>query len=179
MNHPKWIQWLDQILFTLFIKTEQDSSFQNGHNRTHAFRYHSCLWLFNQWMYKNYWKKEQMKKVSPFENHSPYFKLRRRSNQTANSRSTRCSLQRNMQWHIYIGHFRWVIQSERKLAAATFFHPSSWMITFDEWTVYTVHFQWFIQSEQCKPALTYMVERCRQGFGGETWGWETTWNAVA
>jgi hypothetical protein len=38
------------------------------------------------------------------------------------------------------GHFRRFIKSEQKLAAAHFFQPSSWMITFDEWTVYTAHF---------------------------------------
>jgi hypothetical protein len=37
-------------------------------------------------------------------------------------------------------HLRWLIQSEPKMAAANFFHPSSWMITFDGWAVYTVHF---------------------------------------
>jgi hypothetical protein len=85
--------------------------------------------------------KKQKKKVFLFENFSRYLKLNRGSNQTANNRSTRCSLlRRNMQWHVYIGHFRWFIQSERKLAAASCFHPSSWMITFDEWTVYAVHF---------------------------------------
>jgi hypothetical protein len=44
------------------------------------------------------------------------------------------------------------------LAAASFFHPSSWMITFDDWTVYAVDFsdssKVIIQGEQCKPALS-------------------------
>jgi len=48
----------------------------------------------------------------------------------------------------FIVRFRWVTQSEPKLAATSFFRPSFWMITFNDWCLFiysessTVIIQW-------------------------------------
>ena len=60
MNHPKWIQCTSQILFTLFIHAEEDSSFQHGSSWSRAFSYQCCLLLFNLW--KNDWKKKSKRR---------------------------------------------------------------------------------------------------------------------
>jgi hypothetical protein len=54
-------------------------------------------------------KQRAQKVVFPFENHSLYFKLNRKSNQTANNRSTHCSLRRHM-------------------------HDTFALVTFDDWS---------------------------------------------
>ena len=45
MYNQKWLQWINQILFKLFVSIEQDSSFQNGGTWAPESRY-GRLWLF-------------------------------------------------------------------------------------------------------------------------------------
>jgi hypothetical protein len=52
---------MNQILFTLFIKIEHDSSFQNGGNSAYAVRCPCRSWLFNQLKQKKLLKKKREK----------------------------------------------------------------------------------------------------------------------
>jgi hypothetical protein len=100
------------------------------------------------------------------------------STEEANSRSARCSLRRNVHWHVYICHFQWLIQddsskvNESCLRPASFVFHLGWsllmtglfaLLTFSDSSEMTA------LSVQCKPALTS---------GWEIWEWTMSKTSV-